>query len=77
MSRRRRRRRPHRRTWNETRQRIWHRDQGRCQGPYCTDHPPYSLPLDTAHIDHIIELSRGGSNADILCQGIAFTFLKD
>ena len=50
--------------WQETRVRIWHRDKGRCQGPYCQNCCPYSLPLQDAHIDHIQEISRGGTNAD-------------
>jgi 5-methylcytosine-specific restriction endonuclease McrA len=50
--------------WRTTRERVWLRDLGRCQGPYCQTKPPWSLPLNTAHIDHILELSRGGNNAD-------------
>jgi hypothetical protein len=50
--------------WQETRQRIWQRDQGRCQGPYCQSCPPWSLSLQSAQIDHIIEVCRGGSNSD-------------
>ena len=50
--------------WQQTRQRVWQRDQGRCQGPYCRTQPQGSLPLTQAHIDHIVELCRGGSNAD-------------
>jgi 5-methylcytosine-specific restriction endonuclease McrA len=55
-----------------TRPRIWRRDAGRCQGPYCRDAPPWSLALGTAHIDHIVPLTRGGTNADanlrVLCR---------
>lgn len=50
--------------WRHTRQRIWQRDAGKCQGPYCQDLPLWSLPLHSAHIDHIREVSKGGSNAD-------------
>ena len=50
--------------WQLTRQRIWQRDSGRCQGPYCQGEPAWSLPLRRAHIDHIQELSRGGRNDD-------------
>lgn len=50
--------------WRKTRRRVWKRDQGRCQGPYCISALPYSLPLPRAHIDHILELSRGGTNED-------------
>ncbi|MBD2093454.1 HNH endonuclease [Microcoleus sp. FACHB-1515] len=68
----RRKERPSRSTWRITRRRIWERDQGKCQGPYCTDTLPYSLPLLVAHIDHVRELSRGGSNRDrnlrVLCR---------
>jgi 5-methylcytosine-specific restriction endonuclease McrA len=58
--------------WQQTRQRIWQREKGRCQGPYCKEFPEWALPLEKAHIDHIVELSRGGSNADsnlrVLCR---------
>ena len=50
--------------WQLTRQRIWLRDQGKCQGPYCQEMKVWSLPLETAHIDHIREISCGGNNAD-------------
>jgi len=50
--------------WQQTRTRIWQRDQGRCQGPYCRDCPPHFLTLKDAQIDHILELSKGGSDAD-------------
>ncbi|KAM3116301.1 HNH endonuclease [Phormidesmis sp. 146-33] len=51
-------------TWGRTRKRIWERDRGKCQGPYCAATLPYSLPLWRADIDHIVELSRGGDNSD-------------
>lgn len=50
--------------WQQTRRRIWERDQGKCTGPYCIDTLPYSLPLWKADVDHIIELCEGGSNRD-------------
>ncbi|MBD2157025.1 HNH endonuclease signature motif containing protein [Leptolyngbya sp. FACHB-16] len=50
--------------WQQTRKRIWRRDRGKCQGPYCEDKPLGSLPLRHAHIDHIKELRYGGTNAD-------------
>lgn len=56
----RRRRRPSRKRWEELRQQVWERDVGRCQGPYCTEAP--TTPLDSAHVDHIIPRSKGGSN---------------
>lgn len=63
--------RPPREIWRKTRRRIWERDQGRCQGPYCTDLPAWSLPLNKAHIDHIVS-GKHGSNADdnlrLLCR---------
>ena len=42
-----------REVWAATRQQVWQRDEGRCQGPYCQHLPPWSLPLDVCHIDHI------------------------
>ncbi len=53
--------------WQITRQRIFERDQGKCQSP------PFCQPklrglclnqvnLETSHIDHIRPLSSGGSN---------------
>ena len=58
--------------WRETRRRIWQRDQGQCQGPYCKHKPINSLKLNQAHIDHRLELSRGGTNQDenlrLLCR---------
>jgi len=55
----------------QTRARIWQRDLGRCQGPYCAAQPPWSLPLDVAHIDHIIS-GKHGTNDDgnlrVLCR---------
>ncbi|NNJ13342.1 HNH endonuclease [Chloroflexales bacterium ZM16-3] len=56
--------------WAQRRQQIWERDRGHCQGPYCGNQPP--ILLDQAHIDHIIPLSKGGSNHSdnlrILCR---------
>lgn len=50
--------------WQQTRRRIWQRDQGQCQSPYCQKTSSQPIPLKQAHIDHILELSRGGSNHD-------------
>lgn len=47
--------------WQQRRALVWRRDQGRCRGPYCREAPP--IPLEAAHVDHIIPLSRGGTNA--------------
>ena len=49
--------------WYQTRKRIWKRDKGRCQGPYCQDKPEWSLRLDQCHIDHI-QSGKTGSNTD-------------
>lgn len=45
--------------WQETRRKVWERDKGRCQGPYCKDKPEWSISLETCHIDHI----RSGKNS--------------
>lgn len=56
--------------WVQTRLRVWTRDRGRCQGPYCKDAGP--LELNSCHIDHIVEISCGGGNEDsnlrVLCR---------
>jgi len=66
-------RRPPKEVWQETRERIWGRDRGRCQGPYCQEKEIYSLAIEEAHIDHIVEVSRGGRHGDenlrTLCRG--------
>lgn len=49
--------------WQVTRKRIWERDLGRCSGPYCADKPPWSLPLEQAHIDHV-KSGKYGTNSD-------------
>lgn len=46
------RRRQPRELWIQTRRRVWERDAGRCQGPYCRELGPWSLALEVAHIDH-------------------------
>jgi 5-methylcytosine-specific restriction endonuclease McrA len=56
--------------WQVTRRRIWARDRGRCQGPYCRDRPAWSLPLRQAHVDHILSGWRGTNrdrNLRVLC----------
>ena len=50
--------------WQSTRERIWRRDFGKCQGPYCREKLSWSLSLSNVHCDHIKELSVGGTNAD-------------
>ncbi|PSB16682.1 HNH endonuclease [Phormidesmis priestleyi ULC007] len=50
--------------WHETCKQIWQRDEGRCQGPHCQHQPLNSLSLKNAHIDHILEVSKGGSDAN-------------
>lgn len=50
---------------------VWKRDQGRCQGPYCQDQPPFSIPLEVCHIDHIKSGKHGSnalSNLRVLCR---------
>lgn len=57
--------------WQGTRERIWLRDKGRCQGPYCLDKPEWSIGLKVCHIDHI-RSGKFGSNSDsnlrVLCR---------
>lgn len=53
-------RRPPIEVWVDLRRKVWERDGGCCQGPYCRDAPP--LPLDRCHIDHI-RSGKLGSNA--------------
>lgn len=57
--------------WRITRRRIWVRDRGRCQGPYCRDKEDWSLKLYECHIDHI-KSGKLGTNADsnlrVLCR---------
>lgn len=64
-------RRQPREVWQATRKRIWERDKGRCQGPYCQDLPDWSIALNTCHIDHI-QSGRFGKNIDdnlrVLCR---------
>ncbi len=57
--------------WQITRARIWERDKGRCQGPYCIDAAEWSLPLDRCHIDHVTSgrlASNGDHNLRVLCR---------
>ena len=71
-------------TWAKTRKRIWKRDGGLCQGPYFylgTFWPntedriclgfDRKMSLKFCHVDHIVPLAFGGSNADtnlrVLC----------
>lgn len=57
--------------WRETRRRVWLRDHGRCQGPYCADKPDWSLRLSECHIDHIQSGKRGSNRDDnlrVLCR---------
>lgn len=54
--------------WDETRRKVWERDKGRCQGPYCKDKP--ALELSQCHIDHIRSGKLGTnelSNLRVLC----------
>ena len=44
--------------WRKTRERVWNRDSGICQ--HCKE----PTDLKKCHIDHIQEVSKGGSNKD-------------
>ncbi len=52
-------RRQPREIWQVTRARIWQRDGGQCQYPA----GKHAVPLNKAHIDHIVSGKRG-TNAD-------------
>lgn len=57
--------------WQETRRKVWERDKGHCQGPYCKDKPEWSLSLKKCHVDHIKSGKLGTnklSNLRILCR---------
>lgn len=57
--------------WHETRRKVWERDSGRCQGPYCKERPLWSLPLEVCHIDHIKSgklATNKMSNLRVLCR---------
>lgn len=58
-----------REVWQATRRRIWERDGGRCQGPYCTGVAP--LALEACHIDHLRSGKLAGNedcNLRVLCR---------
>lgn len=50
--------------WDETRRKVWERDAGCCQSPLlppvCQGKP--HVDLEKCHVDHIVPLSRGGTN---------------
>ena len=52
--------------WQETRRKVWERDYGRCQGPFCKGLGEWSFPLDRAHIDHIKSGKLGTNGLDNL-----------
>jgi len=52
--------------WRETRRKIWLRDKGKCQGPYCQDKPEWSISLRKCHIDHIQSGKFGSNHIDNL-----------
>jgi 5-methylcytosine-specific restriction protein A len=54
------RRRLARELWQKRRREVWERDGGYCRGPYCVAAAP--IPLEQAHIDHMLPLAKGGSN---------------
>ena len=57
--------------WEITRKRIWERDKGRCQGPYCQDKLDWSIALEVCHIDHIKSgklADNSDENLRVLCR---------
>lgn len=57
--------------WQVTRQKIYQRDKGRCQGPYCKDKLEWSIELEVCHIDHIKSGKNSTnqfSNLRVLCR---------
>lgn len=57
--------------WIATRQQVWRRDKGRCQGPYCKDKLEWSITIESCHIDHIKSgrnSSNSLSNLRVLCR---------
>ncbi len=57
--------------WQEKREKVWLRDQGKCQGPYCTDTLSWSCTLDKCHVDHIRSGKLAGNeltNLRVLCR---------
>ena len=63
--------RPPREIWELVRVRVYDRDRGRCQGPYCMELTDFTIELNKCHIDHIKPLSHGGKpimeNERVLC----------
>jgi 5-methylcytosine-specific restriction endonuclease McrA len=57
--------------WEQTRIKVWTRDRGRCQGPYCKGLNDWSLKLNKAHIDHVFSGKNAGNkltNLRTLCR---------
>jgi len=56
----------------ETRDRVFRRDNGRCQSPHCQDMPEWFLCGREFNVDHIVPISKGGTNDDsnlrVLCE---------
>lgn len=63
--------RPPKEIWNNLREKVYQRDKGRCQGPYCKEKEEWSVNLVDCHIDHIISGKFGSnhiSNLRVLCR---------
>jgi len=45
--------RPPKEIWEHLREKVYQRDKGKCQGPYCKDKSDWSIGLNECHIDHI------------------------
>lgn len=58
--------------WRTIRREVAERDLYKCQSPYCKDTLPYSLKGKYYEIDHIIPISKGGTNKKtnlrVLCE---------
>lgn len=56
--------------WQAQREKVYQKDKGKCQGPYCKDKNDWSITLNECHIDHIQSgklASNKVSNLRVLC----------